>query len=957
MVMFDLTSTPPPATSGESLDRHSRWMVPSGLTSAPDAIFGPDPSVGATQGPLGRERELGCLRDFLGSLNDVGSSALVWGERGVGRSTLLQAAADMAQTSGMTVLTSSGGASGAQVEYETLHRLLHPLVRHLTGLSESHREALSDALGLGRGQLPPTLLLYNAVLALLRVTAEERPLVLIVDDIEHIDAASLAVLSFVAQQRTEIRVGILASAQRPDELPAELRLAVEPLDRTDAEHLIERWEPSIPTYVRSALIEQADGNPLALLEQLRSLQRNHRQSLSGSPLHANRSRRGTPPYSVELDLLPGRTRQALLTLALDARADLLCLTEAGLDVSDLDPAERAGLARVDIGTFTLRFEHPLVRSTITLLATVTERRTAHLALAARAGATLEERAFHLDEASTDPDEEIATLLETVAEAAMSRGDSQTASHALERAAKLSPAADQRKRRLAKAAYVAVDMPSEPGLYSSRPQGDFHSEASAGSMYEAIASAFAQLEGGMGSRIACSTVGDAVQARLRGSKLMDTELEDALNAWMYFCRCAGTKSNWDVFVQALKRVRPGPPESMRTLARVLADPINASPRDRERLRDMLLEIDAETKVGQVLRLFTASTLFDLQEVTLPAAWRLIENGRMKEPTLTYARALVHVAFFDFESGRWSEAHELVREGLIAANRIRVNPVLGALYYVAALLAAAEGEPARVGEITLQLDNLGSRLDSLALQRCASQARALNGASRMDWETVYRHASTLSGVNRIDFASPQALWTAYDLVDSAMRTGRTETARSHCVAMARAELSMISPRIALVTYAAQGLVADDDSWRGAFEQALAVPQADDWPFEFARVELDFGSRLRRERRPREAREWLCRALSGFEKLGAQPWALRARNELRAAREHMDVGAMEQVLTAQELAVAELAAEGFSNKQIGQRLYISARTAGGHLYRVFPKLGVTSRSALRDALVSLDQVHDDR
>ena len=957
-MVLDLTSTPPASeTSGKSLDRQSGWMMSGGVNSAPDASSGPDPRVATTQRPLGRERELECLGDFLGSLKDAGASALVWGEPGVGRTTLLQAAADMAQTSGMTVLTADGRASGAQVEYETLHRLLHPLVRQLPGLSESHHEALNDALGLGRGRLPPTLLLYNAVLALLQATAEECPLVLIVDDLEHIDAASLAVLSFVAQQLSEIPVGILASALRPDELPADVRLLVERLNRTDAEHLIQRWESGIPLYVRSTLIEQADGNPLALLEQLRSLRRNHRQGVSGPLFHAKRSRRGKPPFSVELDLLPRRTRQALLTLALDAHADLLCLTEAGLGVSDLDPAERAGLVRVDIGTFTLRFEHPLIRSTITLLATVTERRTAHLALGARAGVTLEERAFHLDEASTDPNEETATLLETVAEAAMSRGDSQTASDALARAAKLSPDADQRQRRLAKAAFRAADMPNQPALYSSRLRGDRHSAASAGSMYEAIASAFAQLEGGMGSRSGCSTIGDAVQARLRVSELIDAELEDALNAWMYFCRSAGRKSNWDVYFQALKQVRPGAPESMRTLASIFADPIDASPHDRERLRDMLLEINAETNVGQVLRLFAASALFDLQEATLPAAWRLIETGRMMEPTLTYVRALAHIAFFDFENGRWTEAHELVREGLIAANRIRVNPALGVLYYVAALLAAAEGEPATVGDITLQLDNLGSRLDSLALQRCASQARALSGASAMDWETVYRHASTLSGVNCTDFASPQALWTAYDLIDSAMRTGRTEKARSHCAAMASAELPMISPRIALVTYAAQGLVADDGSWREAFERALAVPRADDWPFEFARVQLDFGSRLRRERRPREAREWLCQALSGFEKLGAQPWALRARNELRAAREHFDVGAVEQTLTAQELAVAELAAEGFSNKQIGQRLYISSRTAGGHLYRVFPKLGVTSRSALRDALVSLDQVHDDQ
>lgn len=182
-----------------------------------------------------------------------------------------------------------------------------------------------------------------------------------------------------------------------------------------------------------------------------------------------------------------------------------------------------------------------------------------------------------------------------------------------------------------------------------------------------------------------------------------------------------------------------------------------------------------------------------------------------------------------------------------------------------------------------------------------------------------------------------------------SGRAVSGTSRDNADLVAAVRALEARKTLLAGAVAALAAPDSRVAELCEAALADPGARWWPFDLARVHLLYGERLRRSRELTRSRHHLQAALAAFERLGASAWADRAAAELAATaptRQRKEVS-REEPLTAQEVQVAELAAAGLSNREIGNRLYMSHRTVGAHLYRIFPKLGIGSRAALRDAL----------
>ncbi|MFC7258447.1 response regulator transcription factor [Streptomyces lutosisoli] len=266
-----------------------------------------------------------------------------------------------------------------------------------------------------------------------------------------------------------------------------------------------------------------------------------------------------------------------------------------------------------------------------------------------------------------------------------------------------------------------------------------------------------------------------------------------------------------------------------------------------------------------------------------------------------------------------------------------------------IAAARGDDERTRAYSTAVEQWARPRDSGLHLALSERNLALAALTRGDFETAYAECVRVSPPGRLEPHRSYAPWMVLDLVESARQTGRTEEARAHVAAAGRAA---VTPRLRLLILAARAMAAEEEDAVALFEAALALPGVERWPFDHARVRVAFGALHRRRLRPGDARPELRRAADLFGRLGTAAWQHRAEQELRAAgvtTERTLAGAGAP-LTAQQLEVARLAASGLSNKEIGARLYLSPRTVGTRLYRIFPKLGITSRSALRDALDSL-------
>jgi len=229
------------------------------------------------------------------------------------------------------------------------------------------------------------------------------------------------------------------------------------------------------------------------------------------------------------------------------------------------------------------------------------------------------------------------------------------------------------------------------------------------------------------------------------------------------------------------------------------------------------------------------------------------------------------------------------------------------------------------------------------------RGLVALGQGDFEEAYQQASMISPAGVLAPHVPHALRVLMDLVEAAVRTGRDAEAAAHVAAMQAANLARLSSRLALVVGGCAAMVAPDDTALDLFHLALAQPGIERWQFDLARVRLAYGERLRRRRAMAEARVQLNAALEIFERLRARPWVDRASAELRATGQTKPRAGDNVLdrLTSQEIEIVRLAASGLTNKQIAERLFLSHRTVSGHLHRAFPKLGVATRAALRDAL----------
>ena len=902
---------------------------------------------------LGRDTEVLRLRSFVDRAFVQGEALLVSGEAGVGKSALLATAAAYATERNALVLRAAGVQFEAAISFAGLHQVLHPLLGTLDVLSSTHSRALSVAVGRSEGEAHDPLVVAHATLSLLIITAQATPVLLLVDDLPWLDRPSSVVLGFVARRLRDSRVGFLA-ASRADEgsffergdLPT---VELAPLDDSAAEELLERHFPAMAAPVRRRLRHEAEGNPLALLELPAALTGMQRSAQESMPPVLPLSERLQRLFATRVQRLPDPARRLLLLAALQRTGELHLLERAaGQDgLSGLAPAERAGLVGVNAGR--LAFRHPLTRSAVVELSTSEERRRCHQALADQLIDQPEQRAWHLAEATIAPDKNVADLLEEAAHLMLKRGDAIGAVAALTRAADLTTDGHDRGSRLAQAAYlganVAGGLRNVPGLLAAARAAD---PGTSQSLATTVAAAHLLLNGDGDLDTAHRLLASAIEMTPRPYDANNDALVEALHTLLLLCFFGGRSELWEPFDAAVEHLAPNPPAMLALLRDTLRDPARTARTALERLDTAIAGLAGETDPVRIVRTATAAAYLDRLGGCREPLGRVVADGRRGGAVTSAIEALFLLGNHAFFTGEWDEVLALSDEGLELCDAHDYRLLSWPGLFEQAMVAACRGNGDTARALSDRMARWAAPRRVGAVQTYVAHVRTLIAFAEGDYQAAYRHAAAVSPPGELAAHVPHALWTVLDLTDAAVRSGHTAEAAKHATVARETGLSTLSPRLQMVTAGAAAMASERD-FTPLFEQALATPDATRWPFDHARIQLAWGERLRRARALAEARTQLTSALDTFTRLRAEPWAVRARNELRAtgtSTRQLPTG----TLSPQQLEIAKLAAAGLTNKQIGARLFLSPRTVGTHLYQLFPKLGITSRAALRDALAAL-------
>ncbi|MCG6498251.1 helix-turn-helix transcriptional regulator [Kitasatospora sp. A2-31] len=924
---------------------------------------------------LGRNGEREDLAAFARSVE--GRTLLLRGETGVGKSTLLDFTAELAARDGRLVVRATGVEAESELPYAGLHQLLYPLLPHTAALDDISRAALKAVFGRAGGTPPSLMALGIAALGLLSAAAVEQPLFLALDDAQWLDDSSAAVCGFIGRRLTGSRMKLLLAVRSdiasPFDTAALPELTVGPLNEEDSALLLDGHHPSLDRRLRRVVLDQAQGNPLALLE----LPGHVAGPAYGQHPADPRSLRGASPsrrlqhlYGTRITGLAATVRAELLKGALDGVA-------AGSGdgpvpanryrMRDADEAVVRGLLVIEPSTGEFAFRHPLVRSSVVQLATPAERREAHRTLAQLHRGDLERRAAHLAEATLDPDEEVARVLEAAAESATRRGGALTSVTWLTRAAELSEHPAERSRRLGDAAFIAghaARLGHARRLLRADhgPDADRSPAAALASGYQAlyqdgdVRSTHRQIAAVVERLAERRVAGDGQDAdgTDRTVSAIAAEVLDRLLALLLATsQFAADRALWERTHALLAALGDRVGERARIYSATWSDVVRHGAGWTGPVERAAADLPGQ-EPWDVARLAVSAYHLDVLSPLRPHLQRVVSR-ELETGAVSTGMVMLHLIMLDqMGAGEWEAAERTGGRALRHSDEHGHELFAQQTRAYLAQLAAMRGQTALARELQGVVDAWARPRGIGFLTQLADAAGATAALSDGDYEGAYLQAIGITAPGAFQPYAHQASRTLLDLVEAAVHTGRTAQARAHAQAALDANLPAVSPRLALVTHGALAMTADSEQDASeAYALAVDHPAAARFPFELARIRLAHGSRIRRVQGATTARQFLTPAANAFERLGATAWAARARAELRVSGVPARPAARTtSPLTWQERRIAELAASGLTNKEIGERTRLSPRTVSAHLYRVFPKLGITTRAALRDALTSLDE-----
>ena len=909
---------------------------------------------------VGRNDEVAALDAFFGTAGAGPGALVLEGEAGIGKTTLWLAGVEEARRRGLRVLV----ARPDQAEQDLAHVALGDLFDSQLGdvlpeLPTPRRRALETALLLdsGDGRRGDVRTLGVAVLSAIRLLAERGAMVVAVDDVQWLDASSEAALAFALRRlETEPVLALLARRAEPGSepteleaaLPARARLQVGPLSIGALQRLVRtRFDRALPRPTILRLRETSAGNPFYALELAQAIVAVEPPFDPAAPFPFPDSLQAL--VAGRLAGLPDETRSALLVVAALGSPTPAEVDGAGVPAAALDPAIAAGVLERDSE---LRFTHPLLASELESAASPDERRAVHRRLIAVARDPIG-RAHNLALALDGPDEGAAATLEAAAGLARARGAPSVAAELLEAAVRATPAAaaDDRHRRLIQAALERLASGTAERAFSIAR--DALVEASSARAHAEAHMVLGELEDTAGSSVVAlghyrealaSAAGvPELELRIHEGLALNVRITGDLAVAEEHARAAvalGERLDDDALLAravsalAVVRCNRGGTDTWELAERALELALRSG--DRE-------TID-EARIGYGHCHIWTCRLDDARPVLLETRASAAEYD---EPCLS--NAFWYLALLEERAGRLALAREHAEQSYDVAaqyagpGREHEPSVVGVLARVAAVqgedgfareliaLGLAHPDAARRTSTTRHLHGVLATLDHWA-------GNSAGAAERFDVLDEERR--------RFGFSFRMAT-TAGDHCEALLTVGRLDDARE-LLDRWEAEIAAIGHDWGLAEVVrSRGLLAaaegNADLATDLLDRAVAAHEAVGDPLGRGRAWLALGVARRRLRQKRAARDAFDAALAQFEDMGAAGWAARVRGEVGR------VGGRTRVegLTPAEQRVAELVAEGRTNKEVAAALFLGERTVETHLTHIYAKLGVRSRAQLTRAL----------
>jgi DNA-binding CsgD family transcriptional regulator len=903
--------------------------------------------------PIGRERQLGEIEVLLDSLRSGLSALTLTGAAGIGKTTLWREGLRRAASRGISVLSTRPSQQERSLSFAGLADLLEPVSPEAFELlAPAQRRAIDVALLRAEsGASPSRGAIHAAVLSLVRRVAATRRVLIAVDDAQWLDDATAESLSFTLRRVEQLPVGVLASVRLEGGRPQSFETAVTTDRRRDlavgplsvaALHAIvkQRLTAPLPRPVLVRVVASSGGNPFYALEIARELERVGVPT-AGQPL----------PVPGELQALvrsrmarlPRRTRYALLTAACMSQP-----TIGKVDIDALGPAEQAGIVVIE-QTGRLRFGHPLLAAAVQESAPTSQRLEVHRQLAEHASTAgdLEERARHLAEAATGPDETVAAALDAAAERAASRG-ALTAAAALARKAlelTLDPASDQAMKRVISFAEQCLLSGGDPGEVGAVLEAAI-AMCPSNHMRAELRLRLAWVMRGTDAGHGDADLLKAIDETSDRGQLARIHMQAV---WMAQSDAAHGLRHCDAALELLDEA---------------TDPFTFAALLMHRAYLRLLAgrgaDDAAMEQGKAIeeRLF-ASGLSDRDRSPVPVIWPLLKDEfthavSVHTEHLEWSRQIemlpleqslsYFLAMLELWRGNWDRA-----EGWVTALADLLDQS-GSDYYLSWALVSRGMLDAHRGLLD-DAEAAGTeavRVAAAAADRGReAEARQLLGFVALSRGDLAGAAEHLLAADRIVEQLGQREPAGYrfhpDLIEALIGLGALDQARAQVERLAERARVFPRPWILVMRGRCRGLLlaaeGDLDGADAALQEALAAHENLEMPFERGRTLLAYGQVLRRRNSRRAARAALEEALATFAGLGAPVWADRAAVELtRVPRRRAPAG-----LTPTEERIARLVADGWTNRQIAERAFVSTKTVEANLSRIYSKLGVRSRTQL--------------